>query len=79
MYLSFTFCHNAIFLLIFDILIYALQAKHMFICDSHKNTIQHFRNKQKNREGRNSEHIDLSDRPSQIDVCFKFFLADKLK
>lgn len=55
------------------------EAKHMFICDSHKNTIQHFRNKQKNREGRNSEHIDLSDRPSQIDINFSLLPVSLLR
>lgn len=46
------------------------EAKHVFICDGHKNTIQHLRNKQKNREGRSGEHCESMERPGQIEINF---------
>lgn len=55
------------------------EAKHMFICDDHKETIQHLRNKQKSREGRSGENSDLTTKPSQIEINFSLLPVSLLR
>ena len=48
------------------------KARHIYICDEHKNTIQHLRNQTKNRDASHAGDIrvDLSDKSIHSEVIF---------